>query len=135
MATAASTFTSVPTFTTGERVLCYHGPLVYEAKVLKAQVLDAAATTTGQVGPHYFVHYKGWKQTCVCRSSIFSYSHAPSSYLHLRHGGSPQAEGGSPYILHAPNPTAINSRIAYHTMTAMLDAQARSANRLLIPCS
>ncbi|KAG8885824.1 Esa1p-associated factor [Tulasnella sp. 332] len=47
----------------GERVLCYHGPLMYEAKVLKAQNFDETNTTTGTIGPHYFVHYKGWKQT------------------------------------------------------------------------
>ncbi|RDB22352.1 Chromatin modification-related protein EAF3 [Hypsizygus marmoreus] len=51
------------TFTTNERALCYHGPLIYEAKVLKVQTFDEASTVTGHVGPHYFVHYKGWKQT------------------------------------------------------------------------
>jgi len=46
-----------------ERILCYHGPLMYEAKILKAQNFDESNTTTGLLGPHYFVHYKGWKQT------------------------------------------------------------------------
>ncbi|KAF9458077.1 MRG-domain-containing protein [Collybia nuda] len=50
-------------FIPNERVLCYHGPLIYEAKVLKATTVDEATTTTGVTGPHYFVHYKGWKQT------------------------------------------------------------------------
>ncbi|KAG9023031.1 Esa1p-associated factor [Tulasnella sp. JGI-2019a] len=36
---------------------------MYEAKILKAQIFDESNTTTGTVGPHYFVHYKGWKQT------------------------------------------------------------------------
>ncbi len=49
----------------GERVLCYHGPVIYEAKVLKAEIWDAANIKTGTAGPHYFVHYKGWKQTFV----------------------------------------------------------------------
>ncbi|KAJ8490182.1 hypothetical protein ONZ45_g1961 [Pleurotus djamor] len=50
-----------PTFTVNERVLCYHGPLIYEAKLLKlTQVEDPA---TGLTTPQYFVHYKGWKQT------------------------------------------------------------------------
>ncbi|KAF8888995.1 MRG-domain-containing protein [Infundibulicybe gibba] len=55
--------TPVPTFTTNERILCYHGPLIYEAKVLKTQNFDETTTNTGHVGAHYFVHYKGWKQT------------------------------------------------------------------------
>ncbi|KAH8109120.1 MRG-domain-containing protein [Phellopilus nigrolimitatus] len=50
-------------FAPNERVLCYHGPLVYEAKVLKADNWDETNTQSGVVGPHYFVHYKGWKQT------------------------------------------------------------------------
>ncbi|KAI9059368.1 MRG-domain-containing protein [Trametes sanguinea] len=54
---------SAQTFTVGERVLCYHGPLIYEAKVLKTDNWDESNTQTGIVGPHYYVHYKGWKQT------------------------------------------------------------------------
>lgn len=50
-------------FSVGERVLCYHGPLIYEAKILKAEVWDESNTKTSAVGPHFFVHYKGWKQT------------------------------------------------------------------------
>ncbi|KAJ6482144.1 MRG-domain-containing protein [Mycena vitilis] len=54
-----------PTYTTGENVLCYHGPLIYVAKVLKTQSADGDEknTITGQEGQHYFVHYKGWKTT------------------------------------------------------------------------
>ncbi|KAI0060498.1 MRG-domain-containing protein [Artomyces pyxidatus] len=55
---------SVPVgYSAGERVLCYHGPLIYEAKVLKTETWDELNTKLGSVGPHYFVHYKGWKQT------------------------------------------------------------------------
>ena len=54
---------SAQTFTPNERVLCYHGPLIYEAKILKADTWDETTTQTGVVGPHYYVHYKGWKQT------------------------------------------------------------------------
>lgn len=62
------------TYAVNERVLCYHGPLVYEAKILKTEHWDETNTKNGEVGPHYFVHYKGWKQTyvvtraglCVC---------------------------------------------------------------------
>ncbi|CDH54070.1 mrg-domain-containing protein [Lichtheimia corymbifera JMRC:FSU:9682] len=38
-----------------ERVLCYHGPLLYEAKIVRVESKDDR--------PMYFVHYKGWKQT------------------------------------------------------------------------
>ncbi|KAG8943841.1 Esa1p-associated factor [Tulasnella sp. 424] len=51
------------TYAVNERMLCYHGPLVYEAKVLKAAHWDETTTKTGTIGEHYFVHYKGWKQT------------------------------------------------------------------------
>ena len=36
--------------------------MIYEAKILK---LDNWDENTGTVGPHFFVHYKGWKQTRV----------------------------------------------------------------------
>ncbi|KAF8301449.1 MRG-domain-containing protein [Clavulina sp. PMI_390] len=50
-------------FPINERVLCYHMGLIYEAKVLKAENYTEANSTTGVLGPHYFVHYKGWKAT------------------------------------------------------------------------
>ncbi|KAL9713705.1 Esa1p-associated factor [Leucoagaricus gongylophorus] len=47
-----------------ERVLCYHGPLIYEAKVLKSPITHTEETAPPSgPGPYYFVHYKGWKQT------------------------------------------------------------------------
>ncbi|KAJ3023147.1 Esa1p-associated factor, partial [Thoreauomyces humboldtii] len=48
-------------FEANEQVLCFHGPLLYEAKVLKAEHLEEEGER--KAGPHYFVHYKGWKQT------------------------------------------------------------------------
>ncbi|KAJ3480362.1 hypothetical protein NLI96_g8407 [Meripilus lineatus] len=50
-------------FSINERVLCYHGPLIYEAKVLKTETWDMTNTKLGTIGQHFFVHYKGWKQT------------------------------------------------------------------------
>ncbi|KAG0225171.1 Esa1p-associated factor [Actinomortierella wolfii] len=49
-------------FEQGETVLCFHGPLLYEAKILKTdwRVLDPPH---GEEGPLYLVHYRGWKQT------------------------------------------------------------------------
>jgi hypothetical protein len=57
-----------PTYNAGENVLCYHGPLIYLAKVLKVQPPaegDEKNAVTGKEGQHYFVHYKGWKTTLV----------------------------------------------------------------------
>ncbi|KAJ2727002.1 Esa1p-associated factor [Coemansia sp. Benny D115] len=50
-------------FKANERILCFHGPLLYEAKVLKAELWDGSDPEAPDPGPHYFVHYKGWKQT------------------------------------------------------------------------
>src|SRR5271170_6225582 len=63
-------------FKVNDKVLCYHGPFLYEATVLfslrphcvspliNPQVLEAENRTgkgSEGVGPHYKVHYKGWK--------------------------------------------------------------------------
>lgn len=45
-------------FCSGERVLCFHGPLIYEAKALRCQV-----TKDKQV--KYFIHYAGWNKKYV----------------------------------------------------------------------
>ncbi|GAB6028586.1 Mortality factor 4-like protein 1 [Chamberlinius hualienensis] len=41
-------------FTEGEKVLCFHGPLLYEAKCIKSQVKDKTVK--------YFIHYSGWNK-------------------------------------------------------------------------
>lgn len=41
-------------FQEGEKVLCFHGPLLYEAKCIKAQVKDKQTK--------YFIHYSGWNK-------------------------------------------------------------------------
>ncbi|KAI0781567.1 MRG-domain-containing protein [Irpex lacteus] len=63
MATNLTASTPPASFSINERVLCYHGPLVYEAKILKSEHWDESNTKNGELGPHFFVHYKGWKQT------------------------------------------------------------------------
>ncbi|XP_012272433.1 mortality factor 4-like protein 1 [Orussus abietinus] len=42
-------------FQEGEKVLCFHGPLIYEAKCLKAQI-----TKEKQI--KYLIHYAGWNK-------------------------------------------------------------------------
>lgn len=41
----------------GERVLCFHGPLIYEAKVLKYRTSEDDNNCT-----EYWVHYAGWNK-------------------------------------------------------------------------
>ena len=43
---------------TGEKVLCFHGPLIYEAKCLKQQSVK-------EKGIKYFIHYAGWNKRLV----------------------------------------------------------------------
>ncbi|KAI7859762.1 MRG-domain-containing protein [Circinella umbellata] len=46
-------------FETNEKVLCYHGILLYEAKILERELRQDSI----EKKPYYWVHYKGWKQT------------------------------------------------------------------------
>lgn len=39
-------------FKEGEKVLCFHGPLIYEAKCLKAKE-----------GDKFLIHYQGWNKS------------------------------------------------------------------------
>ncbi|NXL84719.1 MO4L1 protein, partial [Alectura lathami] len=41
-------------FLPGERVLCFHGPLLYEAKCVKVAIKDKQV--------RYFIHYSGWNK-------------------------------------------------------------------------
>ncbi|OLN86667.1 Chromatin modification-related protein eaf3-like protein 1 [Colletotrichum chlorophyti] len=44
-------------FTKDEKVLCFHGEMLYEAKILEIQPSE------GTEGFQYRIHYKGWKNT------------------------------------------------------------------------
>lgn len=59
-------------FSDGERVLCFHGPLIYEAKCLKSTI-----TKDKQV--KYFIHYAGWNKNWdewVPESRVLKYNEA-----------------------------------------------------------
>ncbi|NP_001158545.1 Mortality factor 4-like protein 1 [Oncorhynchus mykiss] len=43
-----------PKFQEGERVLCFHGPLLYEAKAVKTNIKERQIK--------YFIHYSGWNK-------------------------------------------------------------------------
>jgi mortality factor 4-like protein 1 len=51
------------TYHKGEKVLCYHGPQIYEAKVLEVKDWEKPAPQTKVTGWHYRIHYNGWKDT------------------------------------------------------------------------
>ncbi|XP_017140700.1 nuA4 complex subunit EAF3 homolog [Drosophila miranda] len=54
METVGSAADAASIFADGERVLCFHGPLIYEAKVLKTKP-DATPV-------QYYIHYAGWSK-------------------------------------------------------------------------
>ncbi|XP_035226446.1 mortality factor 4-like protein 1 [Stegodyphus dumicola] len=58
-------------FSDGEKVLCFHGPLLYEAKCMKSQVKDKNVK--------YFIHYSGWNKSWdewVPESRVLKYNDA-----------------------------------------------------------
>lgn len=58
-------------FQEGEHVLCFHGPLLYEAKCVKTEVKDKAV--------RYYVHYNGWNKNWdewVPESRVLKYNEA-----------------------------------------------------------
>ncbi|CAH1118859.1 unnamed protein product [Phaedon cochleariae] len=59
-------------FSEGEKVLCFHGPLIYEAKCLKS-------TLTKEKQVKYFIHYAGWNKNWdewVPESRVLKYNEA-----------------------------------------------------------
>ncbi|CAG8559799.1 8470_t:CDS:2 [Ambispora gerdemannii] len=111
MSTQLSTteYNKALTYKIGEKCLCYHGPMIYEAKVsenykggegayelekssymvrgdipcklilipfdkqiLKAQIFEEKHPESNETGPHYLIHYKGWKNTYVWSYSDYT---------------------------------------------------------------
>ncbi|KPJ03114.1 Mortality factor 4-like protein 1 [Papilio xuthus] len=59
-------------FAEGEKVLCFHGPLIYEAKCLKSSV-------TKDKHVRYLIHYAGWNKNWdewVPESRVLKYNEA-----------------------------------------------------------
>ena len=56
----APSSSSGPAYAKDEKVLCFHGELLYEAKVLDTKVKDPNDKKDGYM---FRVHYKGWKNT------------------------------------------------------------------------
>jgi hypothetical protein len=76
-------------FAAKERVLCYHGPLIYEAKVLEVKHFDGTDGPSGQPGWGFYVHYKGWKQKCV--HALFAHASGGSALRRVRRLRAPRA--------------------------------------------
>jgi len=43
-------------FSLNEKVYCFHGPMIYEAKVIKVE-------KEGEESWKYFIHYQGWNKS------------------------------------------------------------------------
>ncbi|KAF9473209.1 MRG-domain-containing protein [Pholiota conissans] len=110
MATSAA---PSPIFNAQERVLCYHGPLIYEAKVLKTKNHDENTSPTGVAGPRYLVHYKGWKQTWdewVPASRLLKLSEVNLALQKtLQATNAPGVHGGGATASKAPNKAAAGA--------------------------
>uniref|UniRef100_A0A8C3AGI7 Mortality factor 4-like protein 1 n=1 Tax=Cyclopterus lumpus TaxID=8103 RepID=A0A8C3AGI7_CYCLU len=67
-----------PKFQEGERVLCFHGPLLYEAKCVKINIKEKQIK--------YFIHYSGWNKNWdewVPESRVLKYVDIYSPFLQM----------------------------------------------------
>lgn len=60
MPAATPSTTSLPLYNKDDKVLCFHGEFLYEAKILDMKLSDANDKKSPFL---YLVHYKGWKNT------------------------------------------------------------------------
>uniref|UniRef100_A0A7N8Y9M4 Mortality factor 4-like protein 1 n=1 Tax=Mastacembelus armatus TaxID=205130 RepID=A0A7N8Y9M4_9TELE len=71
-----------------ERVLCFHGPLLYEAKCVKINIKDKQIK--------YFIHYSGWNKNWdewVPESRVLKYVDICSLFDHYRNNKDHYVEG------------------------------------------
>ncbi|XP_078468950.1 mortality factor 4-like protein 1 isoform X6 [Lampetra planeri] len=93
-----------PKFQEGERVLCFHGPLLYEAKCVKIVIKDKQIK--------YFVHYNGWNKNWdewVPESRVLKYVEANLQKQKELQKGNPKGKknkqkGDGPGPSEPPNP-------------------------------
>ncbi|XP_032824551.1 mortality factor 4-like protein 1 isoform X5 [Petromyzon marinus] len=93
-----------PKFQEGERVLCFHGPLLYEAKCVKIVIKDKQIK--------YFVHYNGWNKNWdewVPESRVLKYVEANLQKQKELQKGNPKGKknkqkGDGPGSSEPPNP-------------------------------
>ncbi|XP_046996357.1 mortality factor 4-like protein 1 [Schistocerca americana] len=75
-------------FQKGEKVLCFHGPLIYEAKCLESEIKDKQV--------RYYIHYAGWNKNWdewVPESRVLKYNDAnvqKQKELQKAHKANPQ---------------------------------------------
>ncbi|ESP05654.1 hypothetical protein LOTGIDRAFT_177197 [Lottia gigantea] len=82
-------------FQEGEKVLCFHGPLLYEAKCVKSEVKDKLV--------RYFIHYNGWNKNWdewVPEARVLKCNEAglqkQKELLKAHAGGAPAARSSTP---------------------------------------
>ncbi|GBN24697.1 Mortality factor 4-like protein 1 [Araneus ventricosus] len=81
-----------PRFADGEKVLCFHGPLLYEAKCMKCQIKEKNVK--------YFIHYSGWNKNWdewVPESRVLKYNDAnmqKQKELEAAHGKVKKSKAG-----------------------------------------
>ncbi|NXR92309.1 MO4L1 protein, partial [Hypocryptadius cinnamomeus] len=77
-----------PKFQEGERVLCFHGPLLYEAKCVKVAIKDKQVK--------YFIHYSGWNKKAWLGIILpVSTVRIPESFVTVGHRGVTWAHSAS----------------------------------------
>ena len=52
----------------GEKILCFHGPLIYEAKIQKVETKNKQTK--------YLIHYHGWNKNWDEWVSYISFQHS-----------------------------------------------------------
>lgn len=90
-------------YAANEKVLCYHGPLIYEAKIVNLRMEEGS--------PQYLVHYKGWKQTWdewVPEDRVLKYNEANINHQKQLHNKS------SSSAQNASKAQAKGARRVYH---------------------
>jgi mortality factor 4-like protein 1 len=61
---------NTPLYNKDDKVLCFHGEFLYEAKILDYKLSEPNDKRSPYV---YLVHYKGWKNTYVSESLLAFY--------------------------------------------------------------
>jgi len=82
-----------PKFQEGERILAFHGPLLYEAKCVKSEIVKEKSVK-------YFIHYNGWNKNWdewVPENRILKFdseSQKKQKELQKAHSNKVKAQGG-----------------------------------------
>ena len=115
-------------FSDGERILCFHGPLMYEAKCIKSELRD------GNKGFQYLIHYNGWNKhwdEWVPESRVLKYNDSNlqrQKDLLKQHGKDKAKRGKPPKFSKSDNykETSETSKRSEHTPLPVEPKKKRS---------